>query len=111
MDQSPSAHGDALVRVRAQVTLYSTRLCPYCQAARRLLEAKGASYADIAVDADPERRAQMAARAGRHTVPQIWIGETHVGGFTDLAALEQRGELDAMLAGPPPAQMTFNAKE
>lgn len=100
MDQSPVAHGDALVR--AKVTLYGTRLCPYCQAARRLLEAKGASYEDIAVDGDAHRRAQMAARAGRHTVPQIWIGETHIGGFTDLAALEQRGALDGLLAGPPP---------
>lgn len=100
MVQSPAAHGDALVR--AKITLYSTRLCPYCQAARRLLEARGASYEDIAVDGDADRRAQMAARAGRHTVPQIWIGETHIGGFTDLAALEQRGELDGLLAGPPP---------
>lgn len=88
--------------MRAKITLYSTRLCPYCQAARRLLEARGASYEDIAVDGDADRRAQMAARAGRHTAPQIWIGETHIGGFTDLAALEQRGELDGLLAGPPP---------
>ena len=85
--------------MRTKVTLYGTRLCPYCQAARRLPDTKGAAYEDISVDGDPARRAQMVARAGRHTVPQIRVGETHVGGFTDLAALEQRGELDGMLAG------------
>lgn len=80
------------------VTMYSTRFCPYCVAARRLLTAKGVEYEDIAVDGDPELRRSMTERAGQRTVPQIWIGETHVGGFTELAAMDKRGELDRMLA-------------
>ncbi|MFT4767020.1 MAG: glutaredoxin 3 [Glaciecola sp.] len=85
----------------ADVTLYSTRFCPYCVAAKRLLEAKGVSYQDIPVDGDPELRQQMSQRAGQRTVPQIWIGEEHVGGYTDLAALEQRGLLDGLLSSAP----------
>ncbi|WP_439106301.1 glutaredoxin 3 [Congregibacter sp.] len=82
----------------SEVTLYSTRFCPYCVAAKRLLDAKGVSYRDIPVDGDPELRQQMSQRAGQRTVPQIWIGESHVGGYTDLAALEQRGLLDGLLS-------------
>ena len=83
----------------ADVTLYTTRFCPYCVAAKRLLDAKGVSYQDIPVDGDSELRQQMTARAGQRTVPQIWIGDSHVGGYTDLAALEQRGLLDELLRG------------
>jgi glutaredoxin 3 len=82
----------------ATVTMYSTRFCPYCVAARRLLTAKGVAFEDIGVDGDAELRREMTERAGQRTVPQIWIGERHVGGFTDLAALDQRGELDRLLA-------------
>lgn len=78
--------------------MYTTRFCPYCMAARQLLNAKGVEYDDIPVDGDPDLRKQMSEKAGQRTVPQIWVGDTHVGGFTDLAALEQRGELDRMLA-------------
>ena len=81
----------------ADVTLYSTRFCPYCVAAKRLLDAKGVNYQDIPVDGDAALRQQMTKRAGQRTVPQIWIGEEHVGGYTDLAALEQRGLLDGLL--------------
>lgn len=81
----------------AQVTLFSTRFCPYCVAAKRLLKAKGVNYQDIPVDGDPDLRQQMTKRAGQRTVPQIWIGDEHVGGYTDLAALEQRGLLDDLL--------------
>jgi len=81
------------------VTLYTTRFCPYCVAAKRLLTAKGVSFEDIPVDGDPELRRKMSERAGQRTVPQIWIGDTHVGGYTELAGLEQRGELDRLLAG------------
>ncbi|MFN2167260.1 MAG: glutaredoxin 3 [Anaerolineae bacterium] len=84
----------------AQVTLYTTRFCPYCVAARRLLAEKGVAFEDIAVDGDVALRREMTARAGgAHTVPQIWIGTRHVGGFTDLAALDRRGELDRLLSG------------
>jgi glutaredoxin 3 len=86
--------------VTATVTLYTTRFCPYCVAARQLLKSKGVAFEDIAVDGDPALRRDMSQRAGgAHTVPQIWVGETHVGGFTDLAALERRGELDGLLSG------------
>lgn len=84
----------------ATVVLYTTRFCPYCVAARQLLQSKGVTFEDIAVDGDPALRRDMSQRAGgAHTVPQIWVGETHVGGFTDLAALERRGELDRLLSG------------
>ena len=82
------------------VRMYTTRFCPYCMAARQLLGAKGVEFADIAVDGDAALRSEMAAQAGgAHTVPQIWVGDTHVGGYTELAALEQRGELDNLLNG------------
>ncbi|EED32160.1 glutaredoxin 3 [gamma proteobacterium NOR5-3] len=85
----------------AEVTLYSTRFCPYCVAAKRLLDAKGVKYVDIPVDGDPQLRQEMSKRAGQRTVPQIWIGDEHVGGYTDLAALEQRGLLDGLLSAAP----------
>ena len=78
--------------------MYSSGLCPYCFAAKRLLSARGVSFEEIDVDFDPERRAEMVVRAsGRHTVPQIFIGEHHVGGCDELYALERAGELDALL--------------
>lgn len=84
----------------ATVTLYTTRFCPYCVAARQLLKTRGVDYEDIRVDGDPALRRRMTELAGgQRTVPQIWIGDTHVGGYTDLAALERRGELDSLLAG------------
>ncbi|MEO0438058.1 MAG: glutaredoxin 3 [Pseudomonadota bacterium] len=80
------------------VTMYTTRFCPYCMAARRLLKAKGVDYDEIAVDGDRALRQKMEQISGQRTVPQIWVGEKHVGGFTDLADLDGRGELDTMLA-------------
>lgn len=77
--------------------MYSTRFCPYCMRARELLSRKGVEFTDIGVDGDPELRREMMARSGRHTVPQIWIGDRHVGGFDDLWALEQAGQLDQLL--------------
>lgn len=81
----------------AKIIMYSTRFCPYCMRARSLLDSKGAAYTDIAVDSSPELRREMTERSGRHTVPQIWIGERHIGGFDDLARLEQQGRLDEIL--------------
>lgn len=82
------------------VTLYTTRFCPYCVAARQLLASKGVDFDDIGVDGDPKRRNEMTTLAGgQRTVPQIWIGEQHVGGYTELAALERAGRLDGMLQG------------
>ena len=81
----------------ADVKMYPTRFCPYCMRARMLLESKGVAFTDIAVDADPELRREMMQLSGRHTVPQIWIGDQHVGGFDDMAALDRQGKLDALL--------------
>ena len=80
------------------VTIYLTRWCPFCSRAKWLLDSKGIQYDEIDVDTDPALRQEMMARAGRHTVPQIFIGQTHVGGCDDLFALEQQGKLDPMLA-------------
>ncbi len=81
------------------IELYTSPLCGYCHAAKRLLDAKGAAYAEHDVSRDPARRQEMMDRSGRHTVPQIFVGGTHVGGYDDLAALERAGKLDPLLAG------------
>lgn len=84
----------------APVQIYCTATCPYCIAAERLLIAKGVTGIDkVRVDLEPQRKAEMTERSGRRTVPQIWIGTTHVGGCDDLQALERAGKLDALLAG------------
>lgn len=88
---------------RPPVVLYTTRFCPYCVRARQLLDARGVAYRDIPVDGDPALRQEMAEKAGRHTVPQIWIGATHVGGCDELYALARAGRLDALLAGEEPS--------
>ena len=81
----------------AHVTMYHTAMCPYCVRAERLLEAKGVEIEKIRVDLDPEQRVIMMQKTGRRTVPQIYVGETHVGGFDDLYALDQAGRLDLLL--------------
>jgi glutaredoxin 3 len=81
----------------AAVTMYTTGWCPYCSRARSLLERKGVGFEEIDVEASPEKRAEMQTRSGRRTVPQIFIGDHHVGGCDDLHALEQAGKLDALL--------------
>jgi glutaredoxin 3 len=81
-----------------QIRMYSTAVCPYCQRAEMLLQSKGVTEIEkIRVDLDPARRAEMMQRTGRRTVPQIYIGEVHVGGFDDLAALDRAGKLDPLL--------------
>lgn len=80
------------------VEIYTTPTCPYCHAAKSLLNGKGVSYTEITV-LDSELRAQMTERAhGRRTVPQIFIGDTHVGGYDDMAALDRQGKLDPLLS-------------
>jgi glutaredoxin 3 len=80
--------------------MYSTGVCPFCQMAERLLRSKGISAIDkVRVDLEPERRVEMVERTGRRTVPQIYIGDRHVGGFEDLAALDHAGRLDELLEG------------
>lgn len=84
----------------AKVRMYSTAVCPYCNMAERLLKSKGIDEIEkIRVDLEPEQRALMMEKTGRRTVPQIYIGDTHVGGFDDLSALDREGRLDALLQG------------
>ena len=84
----------------ADIEIYTTRFCPYCHAAKRLLSRKGVEFTEIDVSGDPKGRSDMVARAnGRMTVPQIFIGSTHVGGYDDLSALDRAGKLDPLLGG------------
>lgn len=84
----------------ARVLMYSTGVCPYCQMAERLLKAKGVEQIEkIRIDLDPQQRELMMEKTGRRTVPQIYIGDTHVGGFDDLSALDRAGTLDPLLQG------------
>jgi glutaredoxin 3 len=84
----------------AHVLMYLTATCPFCQSAERLLAQKGvADIERVRVDLEPARRGEMMKRSGRRTVPQIWIGERHVGGCDDLYALEREGKLDSLLKG------------
>ena len=80
-----------------EITVYSGHRCAYCNAAKKLLESKGLNYNEINVDDDPAMRDEMVARTHRQTVPQIFIGDHHVGGFDDLAELNHGGKLDELL--------------
>lgn len=83
----------------ANITMYCTQVCPYCVRAEALLKRKGITEIEkIRIDLDPAKSEEMIARTGRRTVPQIYIGETHVGGCDDLHDLERQGQLDALLA-------------
>jgi glutaredoxin 3 len=81
----------------ARVLMYCTAACPFCQSAERLLAEKGARVEKVRVDLEPRRRGEMVQKSGRQTVPQIWIGERHIGGCDDLYALEREGGLDSLL--------------
>lgn len=84
----------------AKVRMYTTAVCPYCNMAERLLKAKGVDEIEkIRVDLQPDQRMQMMEMTGRRTVPQIYIGDMHVGGFDDLSALDRQGRLDGLLRG------------
>ncbi len=84
---------------QAKVVMYSRMFCAYCAAARKLLEAKSIDYEDIDMSMNSALRREIRDQTGRHTVPQIFIGERHVGGYDDLAALDESGDLDIWLAG------------
>jgi glutaredoxin 3 len=84
----------------AHVKMYTSAVCPYCVRAERLLDAKGVTGIEkIRVDLDPDQKVVMMQKTGRRTVPQIYVGDTHVGGFDDLYALDQAGKLDPLLNG------------
>lgn len=82
----------------AAVLMYATSWCPYCERARHLLRSRGVAFEEIDIEAAPERRAEMFQRSGRRTVPQIFVGSTHVGGSDDLDELDARGGLGPLLA-------------
>ena len=82
-----------------KIEMYSTSWCGYCVRARSLLQRKGAKFVEISIEEQPERRAEMIARSGRRTVPQIFIGGQHIGGSDELDELDQAGGLDPLLAG------------
>jgi glutaredoxin 3 len=80
------------------VVMYATSRCRFCALARELLRARGVTWTEVSVDVEPDKRAEMMSRSGRSSVPQIFIGDTHVGGFDDLDALDQEEALDRLLA-------------
>ncbi len=85
----------------AKIVMYATGVCPFCVMAERLLRAKGVTEIEkIRVDLEPQRRKEMMERTGRRTVPQIYVGDQHVGGYDDLAALDRAGGLDPLLQAP-----------
>ena len=85
----------------AKVVMYSTAVCPFCLMAERLLKSKGVEAIEkIRVDLEPQRRQEMMERTGRRTVPQIYVGERHIGGYDDLSALDRAGGLDPLLSAP-----------
>ncbi|MDQ3268683.1 MAG: glutaredoxin 3 [Pseudomonadota bacterium] len=86
-------------RQAPEITLYTSAICPYCVAAKNFLQSKGQSWTEVRIDQDPEERERMVARAKRTSVPQIFIGETHIGGYDDMIALHRKGGLEPLLAG------------
>jgi thioredoxin reductase (NADPH) len=93
-----------------RIVIYTRPGCSYCERAKRLLTEKGQTWTEIDVEAEPDRRAEMIERSGRTSVPQIWIGDHHVGGFDDLADLERRGELDGLLGASRREQGSQHAR-
>ena len=81
------------------ILMYTTQICPFCSRARQLLVMKGWTYQEIPVDGDPFKKAEMVEKSGRETVPQIWIGSTHIGGCDELLELERSGQLDEIVLG------------
>ncbi len=79
-------------------TIYTTQFCPYCVRAKYMMDKKNIPYTEVSVDGDVSLRREMMARSGRHTVPQIWIGDEHIGGCDDLMLLERTGELDVLVS-------------
>jgi glutaredoxin 3 len=84
-----------------QITIYSTAVCPYCVMAKTFLKNKGYDWVDIRIDTNPAEREKMVALARRTSVPQIFVGDVHVGGYDDMIALHREGKLEPLLAGKP----------
>ena len=94
-----TALSDAPAITPAPITIYSTAICPYCVAAKNFLKSKGREWAEVRIDTDPAAREAMVAKTRRTSVPQIFIGETHVGGYDDMMALHRAGKLESLLSG------------
>ena len=90
---------DPVVAGTPEITLYTTAICPYCVAAKNFLKSKGQVWTEVRIDLDFEQRQKMVAKANRTSVPQIFVGETHVGGYDDMIALHRAGKLEPLLAG------------
>lgn len=82
-----------------EIVMYTTAVCPYCVAAKNFLKSKGLAWREVRVDTDPAEREAMIARAKRTSVPQIFVGDTHVGGFDDMMALHRAGRFEPLVAG------------
>lgn len=89
----------------AQVTIYTTPWCPFCHEAKRLLSQKKTSFTEVDVEGRPDLRSFLASTSGQRTVPQVFINGESVGGFTDISALDEEGELDRLLDAAPPADL------
>lgn len=83
-----------------EVLMYTTAICPYCVAAKNFLKSRHLGYTEVRIDTDPRRRDEMLARTKRSSVPQIFIGDTHVGGYDDLVAMDRAGALKTLLESP-----------
>ncbi|MET0581660.1 MAG: glutaredoxin 3 [Pseudoxanthomonas sp.] len=92
---------DPVVAAAPPITLYTTAICPYCVAAKNFLKSKGQVWTEVRIDLDFEQRQKMIAKANRTSVPQIFVGETHVGGYDDMIALHRAGKLEPLFAGEP----------
>ena len=90
---------DTSPATKPEIILYTTAICPYCVAAKNFLKSKGQVWTEVRIDLDFEQRREMVARTNRTSVPQIFVGEVHVGGYDDMIALHRAGKLDALLAG------------
>jgi glutaredoxin 3 len=98
----PLSDANAPTTTTPAITIYSTAICPYCVAAKNFLKSKGLGWTEVRIDTDPVQRQAMMAKTRRTSVPQIFIGETHVGGYDDMIALHRAGKLEPMLAGGTP---------
>jgi len=90
---------DASSGAQPPITLYTSAVCGYCVAAKNFLRSRGLEWEEVRIDLDPAERERMVARTRRSTVPQIFVGEVHVGGYDDMMALHRAGKFDALLAG------------
>lgn len=94
---SPSSNPSTPASTPPEITIYSTAICPYCVAAKNFLKSRGLSWNEVRIDTDPAERARMLARAKRTSVPQIFVGDTHVGGYDDMMALHRAGKFEPLL--------------